>query len=74
MRQRMHAHPVRAPEVDLTDVAGLGRALDSVSPVPIDCGPEPPFGRKGLCYRRMMLPRNNNVWGSRYGSRAAEHS
>src|SRR6267143_3198977 len=23
----------------------------------IDCGPEPHFGRKGLCYRRMMLPR-----------------
>jgi hypothetical protein len=45
-----------------------------VSPLPIDCGPEPHFGRKGLCYRRMMLPRKNNVWGSRYGSRAAQHS
>jgi hypothetical protein len=74
MRQRMHAHPARAPEVDLTDVSRLSRALDSVSPLPIDCGPEPRFGRKGLCYRRMMLPRKNNVWGNRYGGRAAEHS
>ena len=42
---------------------GLSRALDPVSPLPIDCGLEPHFRAQGLVLPPRDAAQKNNVWG-----------